>query len=104
MKKLRPVGARDDPGADQAAQRIAARRMLDLDHVDAPIRQHRAGARNEEPLGDLDQAHTVEHLEHGRNLHAEKLCGCHTPCATGSQARASAVRPARVVSCHVRPP
>ncbi len=40
------------------AHRVARDRVLDLDHVRAPVGEHRAGRRNERPLRDFQDAHT----------------------------------------------
>ena len=61
-KKLTPRAPGIEARGDQAAHRVAAHRVLDLDDVGAPVAEHGAGRRHEAPVGDLDQSDTVEDL------------------------------------------
>jgi len=67
-EEVEAVGAGNDAGADQAAQRIAAGGMLDLDDLGAPVGNHRPGTGHEEPFCHFDQADPVEHLQHSCSL------------------------------------
>jgi hypothetical protein len=65
------------------ALRIAAHRMLDLDHIRAPFGQHRAGAGHEDELRHLDDADALENLGHrkrpsrgGEELAVKRLRPC----------------------------
>src|SRR5437763_16970608 len=48
----------DQTGADQPTLRITGYRVLDLDDIGAPVRQHRARRRHERPRGGLDDGDT----------------------------------------------
>ena len=50
--------------ADQAALRITRDRMLDLQHIRAPIREHRAGGGHERPRCDLDDLDALQNIAH----------------------------------------
>ena len=50
--------------AAEAAERIAALRVLDLDHFSAEIGQHHAGERSGDHRPELDDAHAFEHVGH----------------------------------------
>ena len=60
-----PRGAGDEAAGDQAADRIAEARMLDLDDLGAPVAERGAGRRDETPVRDLDDLHVVQHGCHG---------------------------------------
>ena len=49
---------------DEAALRVAAHRMLDLDDVRAPVGQDRAGGGHEGVLRHLEHPHALHHLRH----------------------------------------
>ena len=50
--------------AAETAERIAALRVLDLDHFGAEIGQHHAGERRGDHRAELDDADALEHLGH----------------------------------------
>src|SRR5207253_9496527 len=50
--------------AAEAAERIAALRVLDLDHFRAEVGQHHAGKRSGDHGAELEHAHASEHLGH----------------------------------------
>ena len=48
---------------EEAALRVAAHRMLDLDDVRAPVGEDRAGRRHERELRNLEDANALHHLD-----------------------------------------
>ena len=50
--------------AAEIAERIAALRMLDLDHVGAEIGEHHAGERRRDHRAQLDHVHALEDIGH----------------------------------------
>src|SRR5439155_3340988 len=64
-----PAGrAGDEPAGDEAADRIAEARVLDLEHLGAPVAEHGPCRRHEAPLGHLEHADAVENARHGPTL------------------------------------
>ena len=55
---------RQQARGDEAALRIARHRVLDLDHVGAPVGEHAARRRHEPPLRDLENTHAFERFHH----------------------------------------
>ena len=54
-----------DAGLGEAAHRIAALGVLDLDHVRAPFGENGGRRRHEGVLGDFEDADALHHVEHG---------------------------------------
>src|ERR1700738_4777550 len=68
---------RDQAGGDQAALRVAAHRMLDLDHVRAPLGQDRAGHGHVRPGRHLEHADSAHDRAHCRLLVIDGSLGAH---------------------------
>ena len=63
MKLTPPVlGIRPDVISPRCGSPVD--RVLDLEHVGAPVGQHGARGGHEPPLGDLDDPYPLEHLVH----------------------------------------
>ena len=60
--------AGDQARGDEAADRVAEARVLDLDDLGAPVAQHGGRRGHEAPVGDLDHPHAGEHVGHRRAL------------------------------------
>src|SRR5438093_1533782 len=60
--------AGDQPAGDEAADRIAEARVLDLDHLRAPVAEHGPRRGHEAPLGHLEHADAVQDAGHGPTL------------------------------------
>src|SRR5437773_2970914 len=58
----------DHAARDQAADRVAVARVLDLHHLRAPVAERGAGGGDEAPVRDLDHLYAVQHGRHGRTL------------------------------------
>ena len=58
------VAARNETRGHEAPLRVTAGRMLDLDDVGAPLREHRARDRDERPRRHLDHAGSGQHVQH----------------------------------------
>jgi len=50
------------PSTDVVTLRVAGHRMIDLDHVGAPVGERGPGRRNKGPGGDLDDPDVLENI------------------------------------------
>ncbi len=64
MKWFTPPAPATMPELIKPALRVTGLRVLDLDDVGAPVRQHRTGRRHERPRGEFDDADSGEDVAH----------------------------------------
>ena len=70
-EEVEVAGLRDEALLHHRAQPVALG-PLDLHHVGAPVGEHGRGRRHEALLGDLEHAHTREHIGHGVLLRRDR--------------------------------
>src|SRR2546422_708683 len=59
--EVAPRGSRDEPPGDEAPDRIADTRVLDLDDLRAPVSQGSTGRGDEAPVRDLEHPDAVQY-------------------------------------------